>query len=110
MASLTAANYVPSDPKTCFKDQGNRKRNLGQREGETQLSPRTAMGGSIKRQFLGRRGPCLDCCRSASMLCHATCQARYSGPGAAFWQLAACQSACQAWDTSCVAACYNLPE
>ncbi|KAG6019569.1 hypothetical protein E4U19_007064, partial [Claviceps sp. Clav32 group G5] len=82
MASLTAANYVPSDPKTCFKDQGNRKRNLGQREGETQLSPRTAMGGSIKRQFLGRRGPCLDCCRSASMLCHATCQARYSGPGA----------------------------
>lgn len=143
MASLAAARYVPSDPKTCYKDQVNKKRDLEQSETKYELSSRNPMGGSIARRFTGRRQPCLDCCEASSLLCHAGCRARFSGAGdvscqlrpvyfliicfltsltvpsssfffvdliQVFWLLAACQSGCSAWETGCIAACYNFPE
>ncbi|KAG6113334.1 hypothetical protein E4U31_001163 [Claviceps sp. LM219 group G6] len=110
MASLAAARYVPSDPKTCYKDQTNKKRDLEQRETKYELSSRNPMGGSIARRFTGRRQPCLDCCEAATLFCHSACRARFSGAGDAFWLLAACQSGCTAWETGCIAACYHLPE
>ncbi|KAG6137080.1 hypothetical protein E4U47_001041 [Claviceps purpurea] len=109
MASLAAARYVPSDPKTCYKEQLNKKRNLEQSEAKYDLSPRSPMGGSIARRFTGRRQPCLDCCEASALFCHSACRARFSGAGDAFWLLAACQSGCSAWETGCIAACYNFP-
>ncbi|KAG6138209.1 hypothetical protein E4U22_002196 [Claviceps purpurea] len=93
LTSLAAARYVPSDPATCSKDPN--KRDL------------TAQGETDEIQ--GRRASrilCQACCTAAQMLCDDTCRAvNNGGGGLAFWAMAACQSGCDTWATTCHGKC-----
>ncbi|KAG6090156.1 hypothetical protein E4U30_002068 [Claviceps sp. LM220 group G6] len=104
MASLAAAGNTHNDPKACYNGAIGGKRDLEQR-----LSSRYALSGTIEKRLRQTRAICLACCHGAAMFCDAACRAEFSGPGAAFWSLAACQTSCQTVGAACVSNCYNIP-
>ncbi|KAG6034762.1 hypothetical protein E4U41_006400 [Claviceps citrina] len=106
LAAAATARYVQSDPATCAKDPSDKRDLEGGAEGEAGLDARRPMGGSsIQRRALSRT-LCLRCCHAAAMFCDDACRATWNGgTGLSFWAMAACQSNCQVWGASCVAAC-----
>ncbi|KAG6285699.1 hypothetical protein E4U09_007110 [Claviceps aff. purpurea] len=105
MASLAAAGNPINDPKACY----NAAIDDGKRDLEQSFSPRYAASGTIEKRLRQTRAVCLACCHGAATFCDAACRARFSGPGAAFWALAACQTSCQTVGAGCVSNCLNLP-
>ncbi|KAG5923351.1 hypothetical protein E4U61_003620 [Claviceps capensis] len=104
LTSLAAARYVPSDPATCSKDSN--KRDLTA-QGETEeIAERSPMGGSLTEGRRASRILCQSCCTAAQMLCDDTCRAANNGGGGlSFWIMAACQSGCETWATTCQGKC-----
>ncbi|KAG5948225.1 hypothetical protein E4U59_002026 [Claviceps monticola] len=105
LTSLAAARYVPSDPATCSKDP--HKRDLTA-QGETdEIAERSPMGGSLIEGRTASRLFCQACCTAAESFCDDTCRAATNGGGGglSFWILAACQSGCNTWASSCLGKC-----